>query len=168
MNAWNENSDEKEIHFCACVCVCSATIMTLWRNDTLWSKALFRHNTCQNCARATLRDACANVLFHSIIIYTDLLVVYRESVNLIGYITRNKNLVLSNELIKPNFCFDLSHRRSTTVSLETRNSYITRRLSAGSLQLWIANKNRLFWARDACFTPQCTSRAVFETFELPM
>ena len=25
---------------------------------------------------------------------------------------------------KPNFCFDLSHRRSTTVSLETRNSFI--------------------------------------------
>ena len=36
--------------------------------------------------------------------------------------TQNKNLVLSNELIKPNFCFDLSHRRSTKVSLETRNS----------------------------------------------
>ena len=29
---------------------------------------------------------------------------------------------LSTRLIKPNFCFDLSHRRSTTVSLETRNS----------------------------------------------
>ena len=26
---------------------------------------------------------------------------------------------LSTRLIKPNFCFDLSHRRSTTVSLET-------------------------------------------------
>ena len=35
---------------------------------------------------------------------------------------QNKNLVLLNELIKPNFCFDLFHRRSTTVSLETRNS----------------------------------------------
>ena len=33
----------------------------------------------------------------------------------------NKNLVLSNKLIKPNFCFDLPHRRSTTVFLETRN-----------------------------------------------
>mgnify|MGYP006964521949 CR=1 FL=1 len=42
----------------------------------------------------------------------NLLVVYRESVNLIGYITR--------------------------------------RLSADSLQLWIANENRLFWTRDAC------------------
>ena len=30
---------------------------------------------------------------------------------------------LSTRLIKPNFCFDLSHRRSTTVSLETRNSF---------------------------------------------
>ena len=29
---------------------------------------------------------------------------------------------LSTRLIKPNFCFDFSHRRSTTVSLETRNS----------------------------------------------
>jgi len=29
---------------------------------------------------------------------------------------------LSTRLIKPNFCFDLSHRRSTTVSLETKNS----------------------------------------------
>ena len=29
----------------------------------------------------------------------------------------------STRLIKPNFCFDLSHRRSTTVSLETKNSY---------------------------------------------
>ena len=60
----------------------------------------------------------------------NLLVVYRESVNLIGYITR--------------------------------------RLSADSLQLWIANENGLFRTCDACFTPQCTSRAVFETFELPM
>ena len=32
-------------------------------------------------------------------------------------------LVLSTRLIKPKFCFDLSHRRSTTVSLETRNLY---------------------------------------------
>ena len=30
---------------------------------------------------------------------------------------------LSTRLIKPNFCFNLSHRRSTTVSLETRNSF---------------------------------------------
>ena len=60
----------------------------------------------------------------------NLLVVYRESVNLIGYITR--------------------------------------RLSADSPQSWIANENRLFWTRHACLTPQCTSRAVFETFELPM
>ena len=29
---------------------------------------------------------------------------------------------LSTRLIKLNFCFDLSHRRSTTASLETRNS----------------------------------------------
>ena len=28
---------------------------------------------------------------------------------------------LSTRLIKPNFCFDLSHRSSTTVSLETRS-----------------------------------------------
>ena len=63
-------------------------------------------------------------------ISTNLLVVYRESVNLIGYITR--------------------------------------RLSADSLQLKIANENRLFSTRDAFFTPQYTSRAVFETFELPM
>ena len=40
--------------------------------------------------------------------------------------------------------------------------------SADSLQLWIANEHRLFWTRDACFTPQCTSCAAFETFELPM
>ena len=31
---------------------------------------------------------------------------------------------LSTRLIKPNFCFDLSHRRSTTISLETRNPFI--------------------------------------------
>jgi len=31
---------------------------------------------------------------------------------------------LSTRLIQPNFCFDLSHRRSTTVSLETRNSLV--------------------------------------------
>ena len=64
------------------------------------------------------------------IISINLLVVYRESVNLIGYITR--------------------------------------RLSADSLQFWIANENRLFSTRDACFTLQSTSRAVFETFELPL
>jgi len=66
-------------------------------------------------------------IFH---ISINLLVVYRESVNLIGCLTR--------------------------------------RLSADSLQLWIANENQLFRTRDACFTPQCTSRAVFETFELPL
>jgi len=32
---------------------------------------------------------------------------------------------LSTRLIKPNFCFDLSHRRSATISLETRNSFTT-------------------------------------------
>ena len=53
------------------------------------------------------------------------------------YISNYKNLFLSNELvkvelplviqplltrlIKANFCFHLFHRRSTTVSLETRN-----------------------------------------------
>ena len=31
---------------------------------------------------------------------------------------------LSTRLIKPNFCFRLSHRRSTTVSLETRNRFV--------------------------------------------
>ena len=31
---------------------------------------------------------------------------------------------LSTRLIKPNFRFDLSHRRSTTISLETRNPFI--------------------------------------------
>ena len=46
--------------------------------------------------------------------------------------------------------------------------YITRRLSADSLQFWIANENRLFWTCEACFTPQCTSHPVFETSELPM
>ena len=35
---------------------------------------------------------------------------------------------LSTRLIKPNFCFHLSHRRSTTVSLETRNPSDTLRL----------------------------------------
>ena len=39
------------------------------------------------------------------------------------YKDRNKTLVLSTRLIKPKFCFDLSHRRSTTVSLETRNLF---------------------------------------------
>ena len=32
---------------------------------------------------------------------------------------------LSTRLIKPNFCFHLPHRRSTTVSLETRNPFMT-------------------------------------------
>ena len=36
---------------------------------------------------------------------------------------------LSTRLIKPNFCFDLSHRCSTTVSLETRNLSIAKCLS---------------------------------------
>ena len=35
---------------------------------------------------------------------------------------------LSTHLIKPNFCFDLSHRRSTTVSLETRFLFTTQPL----------------------------------------
>ena len=33
-------------------------------------------------------------------------------------------LYLSTRLIKPNFCFHLSHRRSTTGSLKTRNPWI--------------------------------------------
>ena len=41
---------------------------------------------------------------------------------------------LSIRLIKPNFCFDLSHRRSTTVSLETRNPL-----------LWL---QRVSWANE--------------------
>ena len=131
---WNERLERKQrwernSFLCACACVFSNyyDIMTEWyslKQCLVSSQYLPKLRSCH------IRDACANVLFHSIIIYTDLLVVYRVSVNLIGYITR--------------------------------------RLSADSLQLWIANKNRLFWARDACFTPQCTSRAVFETFELPM
>ena len=40
---------------------------------------------------------------------------------------------LSTRLIKPNFCFDLSHRRSTSVSLETRNLFTF--LSVSSLIL---------------------------------
>ena len=83
------------------------------------------------------------------------LVVYRESVNLIGYITRRLSPVSINLLVV--------YRESVNLI-----GYITRRLSDDSLQLWIANENRLFWTRDACFTPQCASRAVFETFELPM
>ena len=41
---------------------------------------------------------------------------------------------LSTRLIKPNFCFDLSHRRSTTVSLETRNSTAGHRLALEVLE----------------------------------
>ena len=37
-------------------------------------------------------------------------------------------LPLSTRLIKSNFRFDLSHQRSTTVSLETRNSFTTQPL----------------------------------------
>jgi len=44
---------------------------------------------------------------------------------------------LSTRLIKPNFCFDLSHRRSTTVSLETRNSYMSELGRLDSLPLLI-------------------------------
>ena len=51
-----------------------------------------------------------------------------------------KNLVLSNKLIKPNFCFDLSHWRSTTVSLET-SPYETSR-SAVDLQQICFDQNR--------------------------
>ena len=35
---------------------------------------------------------------------------------------------LSTRLIKPNFCFDLPHRRSTIVSFETRNPFTTQPL----------------------------------------
>ena len=34
---------------------------------------------------------------------------------------------LSTRLLKPNFCFDLPHRRNTTVSLETRNPFFPKR-----------------------------------------
>ena len=50
---------------------------------------------------------------------------------------------LSTRLIKPNFCFDLSHRRSTTVSLETRNSFCStklwRRASSYNVTRWPKN-----------------------------
>ena len=45
---------------------------------------------------------------------------------------------LSTRLIKPNFCFHLSHRRSTTVSLETRNleESLRGRLPTGSCYMF--------------------------------
>ena len=64
-------------------------------------------------------ECCFSLIACITKISINLLVVYRESVNLIGYLTH--------------------------------------RLSADSLQLWIANENQLFWTCDACFTPQCTS-----------
>ena len=66
---------------------------------------------------------CKLGCIHSMLFWIsiNLVVVYRESVNLIGYLTR--------------------------------------RLSADSLQLWIANESQLFWTCDACFTPQCTHHA---------
>ena len=45
---------------------------------------------------------------------------------------------LSTRLIKPNFCFDLPHRRSTTVSLETRNPYNEHGLTNRSVFLNVA------------------------------
>ena len=48
---------------------------------------------------------------------------------------------LSTRLIKPNFCFDLSHRRSTTVSLETRNLFFITRLKS-SLEVLLQQNTR--------------------------
>ena len=42
---------------------------------------------------------------------------------------------LSTRLIEPNFCFDLPHRRSTTVSLETRNPWTSDK-STHPVALW--------------------------------
>ena len=54
---------------------------------------------------------------------------------------------LSTRLIKPNFCFDLPHRRSTTVSLETRNPFTTQplrpRSSLATLKLTMPNLKTL-------------------------
>ena len=46
---------------------------------------------------------------------------------------------LPTRLIKPNFCFDFSHRRSTTVSLETRNSLGPILLFVNDLPLHLQN-----------------------------
>ena len=54
---WNEYLEQKQRwkrNSFLCVCVCVKQLLWQLRNDTLWSNALFRHNTCQNCARATL------------------------------------------------------------------------------------------------------------------
>ena len=45
------------------------------------------------------------------------------------------NSTFINSFDKTQFCFDLSHRRSTTVSLETRNSFLDKKLQ--SLQPWV-------------------------------
>ena len=47
-----------------------------------------------------------------------------------AYCLPNVNAFLDTAFInsfdKPNFCFDVSHRRSTTVSLETRNPILNK------------------------------------------
>ena len=63
-----------------------------------------------------------SLLLDLIVLSTNLLIVYRESVNLIGYITRRLFAVTINLLVV--------YRESVNLI-----GYITRRLSADSLQL---------------------------------
>ena len=59
----------------------------------------------------------------------------------VKFVVRSLGRLLGRGVIKPNFFFDLSHRCSTTVSLETRNSIcdhfgsVTRRLKTISCKL---------------------------------
>ena len=68
-----------------------------------------------------------SLLLDLIVLSTNLLVVYRESVNLIGSITRRLSAVSINLLV-------VYHESLNLIG------YITPRLSADSLQLWIANE----------------------------
>ena len=61
---------------------------------------------------------------------------------------------LSTRLINPNFCFHLSHRRSTTVSLETRNPFQSLALLFGK-GLMLATSSFLSFYRANFCSSQC-------------
>ena len=63
---------------------------------------------------------------------------------------------LSTRLIKPNFCFDLPHRRSTTISLETRNLFYLK-ISLGQVN----NTGHTPQVSGHCFTKTETILAVY-------
>ena len=78
--------------------------------------------------RYVLQKSAENKEAFNLLVIENLLPACKKAIaskNEVGFLQYFLLVGFSTVLIKPNFCFDPSHRRITTVSLETRNSFST-------------------------------------------